>query len=64
MLHKIKEFVNSRVLKLIYRTIFDCHLNYTNTVWGQNKSSLDYLFIIRKNLSEMLIQMLFSLGIK
>ena len=34
MLYKVREFVNIRVLKLIYHAIFDCHLNYANTVWG------------------------------
>ena len=37
-----------RILKLIYHTIFDCHLNYANTVWGQNKTSLNRLFLLRK----------------
>ena len=28
MLYKAREFVNSRVLELIFYAIFDCHLNY------------------------------------
>ena len=32
MLYKVREFVNTRVLKLIYLAVFDCHLNYANTV--------------------------------
>ena len=27
MLHKVREFVNTRVLKLIFHAIFDFHLN-------------------------------------
>ena len=27
MLYKVTQFVNTRVLKLIYHAIFDCHLN-------------------------------------
>ena len=48
MLYKVKEFVNTRVLKLIYHTVFDFHLNYANTVWGQNKNSLSHLFLLQK----------------
>ena len=29
---KVREFVNTWVLKLIYHAIFDCHLNYKDTV--------------------------------
>ena len=32
MIYKVREFVNTRVLKSIYHAIFDCHLNYANTV--------------------------------
>ena len=48
MLYKVREFVNTRVLKLIYDAIFDCHLNYVNTVWGQKKNSLNHLFLLQK----------------
>ena len=27
MLYKVRQFVNTRILKLIYQAIFDCHLN-------------------------------------
>ena len=40
--------MNTRVLKLIYGAIFDCHLNYANTVWGQNKNSQNHLFLLQK----------------
>ena len=48
MLYNVREFVNSRILKSIYHTIFDCHLNYSNTAWGQNKNSLNRLFLLQK----------------
>ena len=38
MLYKVREFVNTRVLKLIYHAIFDCNLNYVNAVWVQSKN--------------------------
>ena len=38
MLFKVRE------LKSIYNAIFDCHLNYANTVWGQNRSLVYFLF--------------------
>ena len=34
MLFKVREFLNIKILKLIYYAIFDCHLNYAKTVWG------------------------------
>ena len=48
ILYKVREFVKTRVLKLIYHAIFDCHLNYANAVWGQNKNSLNRLFLLQK----------------
>ena len=46
MLYTVREFVNTRVLKLIYHAIFDCQLSYANSVWGKNKNtnSLNRLF--------------------
>ena len=38
----------TRILKLIYHAAFDCHLNYANTVWGQNKNLLNSLFLLQK----------------
>ena len=63
--------MNTWTLKLIYHAIFDSHLNYVNTVCGQNKNSPNRLFLLQKkalrleSLSlnvEMLIQTLFSVG--
>ena len=66
MLFKVREFVNINILKSIYYAIFDCHLNYANTVLGQNRNSINRLIILQKKISalwvlnaEMLIQILF-----
>ena len=66
MLFKVMEFVNINILKSICYAIFDCHLNYVNTVWSQNRSSMNLLIILQKKLSalsvlnaEVLIQILF-----
>ena len=48
LLYKVREFVNTRVLKLIYHAVFDCYLNYANIVWGRNKNSLNNLFLLQK----------------
>ena len=48
MLFKGREFVNIKILKSICYAIFDCHLNYTNTVWGQNRNSMNRLIILQK----------------
>ena len=38
MLFKVREFVSTKILKSIYYAIFDCHVNYAKTVWGQNRN--------------------------
>ena len=48
MLYKVREFVNTRVLKLMCHPIFDCHINYANSVWGHNKESQNCLFLLQK----------------
>ena len=48
MLYKVREYVSIRNLNSIYHAIFDCHLNFTNTVWVQNKTSLNHLFLLQK----------------
>ena len=48
MLYKVRGILNTRVLKLIYHTICDCHLSYTNAVWGQIRNSLNRIFLLRK----------------
>ena len=53
MLFKVRKFVNIKVLKSIYYTYFDCHLNYANTVLGQNRYSINWLIILQKKLSTL-----------
>ena len=48
MLFKVREFVNTKILKSIYYAIFDCHLNYANTVWGQNRNSMNRIIILQE----------------
>ena len=48
MSYKVREFVNTIVLKLMNHAIFDCHLNSANSVWDQNKNSLNCLFLLQK----------------
>ena len=48
MVYKVRVFVNTKVLKSIYCAIVDRHLNYANKVWGQNKNSLNLLFLLLK----------------
>ena len=51
MLFKAWEFAYINILKSIYYAIFDCHLNYANTIWGQNKYAMNRLTILQKKLS-------------
>ena len=48
MLIKVREFVNIKILEWIYYAIFDCQLNYPNTVWGQNRNSVNRLIILQR----------------
>ena len=48
LLYKVREFVNTMVLKSIYHAIFDSNLNYANTVWDQKKKALNCLFLLQK----------------
>ena len=48
MLFKVREFVNIKILKSIYYAIFDCHLNYANAAWGQNRYSMNQLVILQR----------------
>ena len=35
-------------VKAIYYAIFDCPLNYANTVWRQNRNSMNRLIMLQK----------------
>ena len=53
ILFKVRKFVNYKILKSIYYAIFDCHLYYSNTVWGLNRYSMNRLIILQKKLSAL-----------
>ena len=40
LLFKIRNFVNITILKTIYFSIFDSHINYANLVWAQNSNAM------------------------
>ena len=48
MLYKIRNFVRTDTLKSVYYAIFESHLNYACTVWGQNINTINRLFILQK----------------
>ena len=48
MLYKIRDFVSQNLLNTIYYALFESHLNYACTVWGQNIHSTNRLFILQK----------------
>ena len=55
ILYKVREFVNTRVLKLFHNAVFDCHLNYGNTIWGQTKIHWIAYSYYRRKPSELLV---------
>ena len=54
LLFKIRNFVNSSILRTIYFAIFESHLNYCCPVWSQNHNAINRLVIIQKKLLELL----------
>ena len=48
LLFKIRNFVNSSILRTIYFAIFESHLNYCCLVWSQNHNAINRLVIIQK----------------
>ena len=48
LLFKIRNFVNSSVLRTTYFAIFESHLNYCCLVWSQNCNPINRLVILQK----------------
>ena len=48
LLFKIRNFVNSSILRTIYFAIFESHLNYCCLVWSQNCNAINRLVILQK----------------
>ena len=51
LLFKIRNFVNSSVLRTIYFAIFESHLYYCCLVWSQNCNAINQLVILPKKSS-------------
>ena len=43
----LTNWLNANKISLDY-AIFDCRLNYANTVWGQNRNSMNGLILLQK----------------
>ena len=48
LLFKIRNFVNTTILKNIYFAIFDSHINYANLVWAQNSNAMSKIFTLQE----------------
>ena len=42
-------YVNQKVVKSNYFTIFDSHLNYSNLIWPQNSNAIQRIIILQKS---------------
>ena len=49
LLFKIRNLLNSSILRTIYCTIFESHLNYCSLVWSQNCNAINHLAILQKS---------------
>ena len=54
LLFKIRNLVNSSILRTIYFSIFESHLNYCSLVWSQNCNAINRLVVLQKKLLELL----------
>ena len=48
LLYTIRNFVNKHILRTIYFTIFDTHINYANLIWGQNLNAVSRIVLLQK----------------
>ena len=54
LLFKIINFPNITILKSIYFTIFDSHINYANLVWAQNSNALSRILKLTKKATRII----------
>ena len=48
ILLKLKNYVNPSILKSVYFSIFESHLNYCSIIWSQNVDASNRLFLLQK----------------
>ena len=48
LLFTIRNHVNKYILRIIYFTIFDYHINYSNLIWSQNLNTVSRIIILQK----------------
>ena len=48
LLFKIRNLVNNSILRTIYFSIFESHLNYCSLVWSQNCHAFNWLVALQK----------------
>ena len=48
LLYTIRNYVNKHILRTIYFSIFDFHINYANLIWRQNLHAVSRIVILQK----------------
>ena len=48
LLYTIRNYINKHILRTIYFSIFDSHINYANLIWGQNLHAVSRIIILQK----------------
>ena len=51
LLFKIRNLVNNSILRTIYFSIFETHINYYSYVWSQNCHAINWLVVLHKKSS-------------
>ena len=49
LLFKIRNLVNSSILRTMFFSVFESHLNYCSLVWSQNRNAINPLVVLQKS---------------
>ena len=48
MLYKVKDFVNTNIIKSMYYAVFETYINYACIIWGQKITAIILPYILWK----------------
>ena len=54
LLFKIRNLVNISIIRTIYFSIFESHVNYCSLVWPQNCHAINWLVVLQKKASRII----------
>ena len=48
MLYKVRDYVNTEIIKSVYHAPFESHIHYARIIWRQNVCTIHCLFMLQK----------------